>query len=83
MRRVVVEVGEDGRIVTPSGKRLRLSAEALEEGESEQAIRERQERLQALFHEIDARLDQEPRKPWPKDDPIVEKFRRMGVLEED
>lgn len=44
---------------------------------------QRSVRIEALFDEIDARLDQVPRKPWPKDDPIVEKFRRMGILEED
>lgn len=42
---------------------------------------ERATRLQDLFDTIDADLADVPRKPWPKDDPIVEKFRRKGLID--
>ena len=83
MRRVVLEVGEDGRIVVPEGTRVRVMGEVLNAEESAVAGSERGEGLARLFEEIDARLDPLPRKPWPENDPIVEKYRRMGVLEED
>ena len=73
----------DGRIAVPEGTRVRVTGEVLDPEEREQTDQGRAESLRSLFSEIDARLDPLPRKPWPKEDPIVEKFRNMGVLEED
>ena len=47
----------------------------------EETDEQRSKRLQALFDETDADLADVPRKPWPKDDPIVEKFRRKGLID--
>ena len=41
----------------------------------------RRERLQALWKEIDAHLDPLPRDAWPENDPVIEKFRRKGLLD--
>ena len=50
---------------------------------TEESDEQRAARLQALFVETDAHLADVPRKSWPKDDPIVEKFLRKGLIDSD
>ena len=40
---------------------------------------DRQERLEALWKRIEE--DDAPLKPWPENDPIVEKYRRKGLID--
>ena len=42
---------------------------------------DRDERLAALWESIDADRDGVVLKPWPENDPIVEKYRRKGLIE--
>lgn len=83
---VEIVFDEEGRLVRPKGLRLRLPSSFIVEdraGEPQESEEERAERHRKFWEETDAALADVPRKPWPKDDPIVEKFRRMGILEED
>jgi hypothetical protein len=78
MDAVEIVIGEDGRILEPRGVTLRVpSSVALRPPDADQ----RRTRLQALWKEIDVHLDAIPKKPWPDNDPIVEKFRRKGLLD--
>ena len=46
-------------------------------------LERRRARLKELWDSIDADLDSVPLKSWPEGDAIVEKFRRMVVLDAD
>ena len=78
METVEIVIGEDGLIQEPRGVTLKVpSSLAL----CPPDVAQRRVRLQALWKEIDARLDDAPRQPWPENDPVVEKFRRKGLLD--
>ena len=78
METVEIEIGADGRIVGPVGVKLRLQTARTE---YPLPPPDRQARLDAIFEEINADADQVPLKPWPENDPIVEKYRRKGLID--
>ena len=82
---VEIVFDDEGRLVRPKGLHLRLPSSFIagQEPETTQESEERAERYRKFWEETDAALADVPRKPWPKDDPIIEKYRRMGILEED
>ncbi len=72
---VEIVIDEDGRVHGPVGVRLRLSAV---EVEYPLPPPDRQERLEALWRRIEE--DDAPLKPWPENDPVVDKYRRKGLI---
>ena len=81
MASVEIVIGEDGRIVSPKGLTLRIPEEFVVRDVPGGEERDNSEALQAIFDEINADSDRVLLKPWPVDDPIVEKYRRKGLID--
>ena len=78
MDTIEVVFDEEGRLTGPKGVRLRLSGV---EVQYPLPPPDRQERLDAIFRSIAEDADAVALKPWPENDPIVEKYRRKGLIE--
>ena len=80
MDTVEIVIGEDGRVVSPVGVRLRIPTQnvAQERPESEE---ERATRLDAFFEEHEKAMEDLPRREMCDSDPLVAKYRRMGFFD--
>ncbi|CAN5410248.1 hypothetical protein BH11ARM2_BH11ARM2_35470 [soil metagenome] len=74
---VTIEIGEDGRIVSPRGVKVNLPIFNPRSDSDE----ERRERLRAFVERNERILADVPRHPVSDEDPVVAKFRAMGLLD--
>ncbi len=79
---VEIVFDEEGRLVRPKGIRLRIPEEyVMSEKEIVETDEERAGRVRLFFEETRNVLKDEPRNPLSDDDPLVAKYRRMGLLD--
>lgn len=80
---IEVAFDEEGRLVGPKGVRLRIPAEFVDESQKtvQETDEERATRVRAFFDETRDALKDEPRRALSDDDPLVAKYRRMGLLD--
>lgn len=80
MDTVEIVIGEDGRVVSPVGVRLRVPIQTVVP-EREESDEERAARLDAFFEEHEKAMKDLPRRELCDSDPLVAKYRRMGLLD--
>ncbi len=79
MDTVEIVIGEDGRVVSPVGMRLRVPIRAVVP-EREETDEERAARIDAFVKETEEDLRDLPRRELSDVDPRVAKYRRMGFF---
>ena len=79
MDTVEIVIGEDGRIVSPVGVRLRIPAGSVVP-EREESEDERAARIDAFVRETEEDLKDLPRRELCDSDPLVAEYRRMGFF---
>lgn len=77
---VEVVFDDEGRLVHPRGVRLRLPVQFVVRDELDETEEASAERQRTFWEETDAILDATQVKPWPEGDPVVEKYRRKGLI---